>query len=39
VKTRAGLAKVTQCANVGPYRPDALRAQDDFKALYDHAIA
>jgi uncharacterized protein (DUF2235 family) len=34
VKTRAGLAKVTQCACVGPYRPEALRNHDDFKQYY-----
>lgn len=34
VESRAGLPKVTQCANVGPYRPDALREHDDFAHLY-----
>ena len=34
VKTRAALPKVTQCAGVGPYRPEALRSHDDFKNYY-----
>jgi hypothetical protein len=34
VKTRAALASVTQCSDVGPYRPEALRGHDDFKGLY-----
>jgi hypothetical protein len=37
VKTRADLPSVTQCATVGPYRPDALRNHDDFKHLYASA--
>ncbi|MGY3361901.1 hypothetical protein ACVWZK_008564 [Bradyrhizobium sp. GM0.4] len=37
VKTRAGLLKVIQCANVGPYRPEALRNHDDFKQYYKRA--
>jgi len=32
--TRFALPEVTQCANVGPYRPEALRKHDDFKHLY-----
>jgi hypothetical protein len=36
VKTRAALAKVTQCASVGPYRPEALRNHDDVKQYYTH---
>jgi uncharacterized protein (DUF2235 family) len=31
VTVRAGLAQVTQCASVGPYRPEALRDHDEFK--------
>jgi uncharacterized protein (DUF2235 family) len=34
VTTRAGLPEVTQCAIVGPYRPEALRRHDDFRQLY-----
>ena len=34
VTTRFALPEVTQCANVGPYRPEALRKHDDFKHLY-----
>jgi hypothetical protein len=34
VKIRAGLRAVTRCANVGPYRPDALRGHDELKGLY-----
>jgi hypothetical protein len=34
VNARAGLSEVTQCAVVGPYRPEALRKHDDFKQLY-----
>jgi hypothetical protein len=34
VKTRAALSKVTQCAGMGPYRPEALRNRDDFKHYY-----
>jgi uncharacterized protein (DUF2235 family) len=37
VTTRAGFPEVTQCAAVGPYRPDALRKHDDFKQLYPPA--
>jgi uncharacterized protein (DUF2235 family) len=31
VAVRAGLPQVAQCANVGPYRPEALRDHDEFK--------
>jgi len=34
VKTRAELSEVTQCAAIGPYRPEALRNHDDFRHLY-----
>lgn len=37
VKTRAGLPKVTQCARVGAYRPDALAHHGDFKGYYPPA--
>jgi uncharacterized protein (DUF2235 family) len=37
VWTRFDLSEVTQCANIGPYRPDALRSHDDFKQLYPPA--
>jgi hypothetical protein len=34
VRARFEPAEVTQCASVGPYRPEALRKHDDFKHLY-----
>jgi hypothetical protein len=34
VTTRFSLPEVTQCANVGAYRPEALRKHDDCKHLY-----
>jgi uncharacterized protein (DUF2235 family) len=34
VKERAALAEVLQCADVGPYRPAALREHDDLGHLY-----
>jgi Uncharacterized alpha/beta hydrolase domain (DUF2235) len=34
VKTRAELSELTQCAAIGPYRPEALRNHDDFRHLY-----
>lgn len=34
VAYRFALAEVTQCAAVGPYRPEALRGHDKFKRLY-----
>jgi uncharacterized protein (DUF2235 family) len=34
VTARFALPGVTQCANVGPYRPEALRNHDNFKHFY-----
>ncbi|MFX6803777.1 hypothetical protein ABTH20_20180, partial [Acinetobacter baumannii] len=34
VTTRFALAEVTQCADVGSYRPEALRQHDNFRHLY-----
>jgi hypothetical protein len=37
VRARFGLPEVTQCAGVGPYRPEALRHHHDFMNLYPPA--
>jgi hypothetical protein len=34
VRERFGLDNVPQCAGVGPYRPEALRAHDEFATYY-----
>jgi uncharacterized protein (DUF2235 family) len=38
VNARSALAQVTQCAAVGPYRPEALREHDAFKQLYQSQV-
>lgn len=39
VTTRAGLSAVVQCAEIGPYRPAALKNHNEFKQLYVPPVA